>query len=527
MQRGRLTVEDFSRYDYERFVRRQADAAADAAREALRDVAAEDAAAAEAASAAASAAVQGLRPGVTPAPGEEMPWDLDRGAEPDDGTGPSQVLAQADWEDGRGTGLSQVLAQADWEDERGTGLSQVLAQADCPDEAENYVRTEATPQGFERAVLHLDLDSFFISVERLRDDSLRGRPLIVGGRAGRGVVASCSYEARAFGVRSAMPMRMALKLCPEALVIRGDMEQYSQYSQLVTDVIAADAPLYEKSSIDEFYCDLTGMDKYVGCWKWSTELRQRVMRETGLPISFGLSVNKLVSKVGTGEAKPNGTLMIRNGTERDFLAPLTTNKLPGLGKETCHRLSFMGVRTVKLLREIPVPLLEREFGKPGRDIARKANAIDDSPVVASSERKSLSKERTFQQDTTDAPFLRDVMADMVTRLAFDLRQRGQLTACMTVKIRYTDFQTYTRQRRIAYTASDKHLLRHVSELFEGLHERRQLVRLVGVRFSDLVRGQHQVDLFEDTDREVRLMGALDKIRARYGEEVIWMARCGG
>ena len=380
-------------------------------------------------------------------------------------------------------------------------------------------------EAFRRAVLHLDLDSFFISVERLRDSSLCGRPLIVGGRAGRGVVASCSYEARAYGVRSAMPMRMALKLCPEALVIRGDMESYSQYSQLVAEVIAADAPVYEKSSIDEFYCDLTGMDKYVGCWKWSVELRQRIMRETGLPISFGLSVNKLVSKVGTGEAKPNGTMMVRSGTEREFLGPLSTRKLPGLGKETGHRLSFMGVRTVRLLREIPVALLEREFGKHGRDLARKANGIDDRPVVPASERKSLSKERTFQQDTTDVKFLRDVLADMTSRLAFDLRQRGRLTACITVKVRYTDFQTFTRQRRIPYTANDRHLLRYARELFDGLHERRQLVRLVGVRLSDLVRGHYQVDLFEDTDRDVRLMGALDDIRARFGEEAIKMARC--
>lgn len=378
---------------------------------------------------------------------------------------------------------------------------------------------------FKRAILHLDLDSFFISVERLKDSSLNGRPLIVGGRSGRGVVASCSYEARAFGVRSAMPMRMALKLCPEALVIRGDMESYSNYSRLVTDVIAVDAPLYEKSSIDEFYCDLTGMDKYVGCWKWSVELRERIMKETGLPISFGLSVNKLVSKVGTSEAKPNGTLMIRNGLERDFLAPLSAAKLPGLGKKTYHKLSFMGVRTVKLLREIPVRLLEREFGKHGLALSRKANAIDESPVVPHSERKSLSKERTFQQDTTDINFLRDVLTDMVTRLAFDLRQAGQLASCITVKVRYTDFKTFTKQRHIAYTANDKHFMRHANELFDRLHERRQMVRLVGVRFSGLVRGHYQVDLFEDTEREVNLMGAMDEIRARFGESAIKRARC--
>lgn len=409
-----------------------------------------------------------------------------------------------------------------------------LGSANAPDDGGAVAWPEDRDQAplapdptFERAVLHLDLDSFFISVERLRDSSLVGRPLIVGGRAGRGVVASCSYEARHFGVRSGMPMRMALKLCPESLVIKGDMEAYSKYSHLVSEVIAADAPLYEKSSIDEFYCDLTGMDKFVGCWRWSTELRQRVMRETGLPISFGLSVNKLVSKVGTGEAKPNGTLMIRRGTERDFLAPLPTGKLPGLGKETRHRLSFMGVRTVRLLREIPVRLLEREFGKHGRALSRKANGEDDAPVVPSASRKSLSKERTFQQDTTDVEFLRDILADMVTRLGFDLRQRERLTACITVKIRYTDFQTVTKQRRIPYTANDRQLLRHARELFAALHTRRQLVRLVGVRFSDLVQGHYQVDLFEDTERDIRLLGALDDIRERFGEHAIKMARCGG
>ena len=395
------------------------------------------------------------------------------------------------------------------------------------DEGESGAALGPEAPAFERAVLHLDLDSFFISVERLRDASLAGRPLIVGGRAGRGVVASCSYEARHFGVRSGMPMRMALRLCPEALVIKGDMEAYSKYSHLVSEVIAEAAPLYEKSSIDEFYCDLTGMDKFVGCWRWSTELRARVTRETGLPISFGLAANKLVSKVGTGEAKPNGTLMIRRGTERAFLSPLPTAKLPGLGKETRHRLSFMGVRTVGLLREIPVPLLEREFGKHGRALSRKARGLDDAPVVAQAQRKSISKERTFQRDTTDVAFLRDVLADMVARLGFDLRSRARLTACVTVKIRYTDFRTVTRQRRIPYTANDRQLLRHARELFEGLHTRRQLVRLVGVRFSDLVSGHYQVDLFEDTARDVRLLGALDDIRARFGEHAIKMARCGG
>ena len=437
-----------------------------------------------------------------------------------------------------GAGLSTAaVAKPSSRDAVGTAVAKWAEQEDLDQAYGEYEGRQVTEEEaldlhadalrYERAVLHLDLDAFFIAVERLRDSSLLGRPLIVGGRSGRGVVASCSYEARAFGVRSAMPMRVALQRCPEALVIRGDMDAYAYHSRLVTELIAEEAPLFEKSSIDEFYCDLTGMDRYVGCWRWSTELRQRIMRETGLPISFGLSVNKLVSKVGTGEAKPNGTLMVRTGSERDFLAPLAAGKLPGLGLETSRRLSFMGVRTVGTLRSIPVRLLEREFGKQGTVLSQRANGIDNRPVVPYSERKSLSKERTFQQDTTDVAFLADVLTDMVSRLAFDLRERGQLTSCITVKVRYTDFQTHTRQQRITYTAHDRDLLRHARELFKALHTRRQLVRLVGVKLSGLVRGHHQVDLFNDTQREVNLLGALDDIRRRFGEHAIKPARCGG
>lgn len=217
-----------------------------------------------------------------------------------------------------------------------------------------------------RSILHLDLDSFFVSVEVLKNSALKGKPLIVGGTSNRGVVAACSYEARAFGVHSAMPIRMALRLCPQAIILRGDHDSYIKHSEQVTEIIDERAPLFEKSSIDEFYLDLTGMDKYFGCMKWSTELRQTIIKETGLPISFGLSINKIVSKVGTNEAKPNGTIEIPQGVERSFLAPLSTNKMPGIGKETYKRLSFMGVRTIKILSEIPIKLLEREFGESGK-----------------------------------------------------------------------------------------------------------------------------------------------------------------
>lgn len=376
---------------------------------------------------------------------------------------------------------------------------------------------------YQRAILHLDLDAFFVSVECKRNTSLTGKPVLIGGTSGRGVVASCSYEARKFGIHSAMPMRMALQRCPDAIVLKGDMEAYSKYSDLVTEVIKSEAPAFEKASIDEFYLDLTGMDQHFGCFLWSKELRQKIMEHSGLPISFGLSVNKLVSKVSTGEAKPNGVLKIGAGEERNFLAPLSISKLPSIGKVTYKKLSFMGVRTIKVLREVPVRLLQREFGKHGKALWQKANAIDHSPVVAYSERKSISTERTFQKDTINIIKLKSILTSMTTKLAFELRNSSKLTACITVKIRYTDFNTYTRQKRIAFTASDRTLLPLVLDLFDRLYERRQLIRLVGVRFSNLVNGNYQLNLLEDDLRDINLMQAMDKIRKRFGKNAVTRA----
>ena len=376
---------------------------------------------------------------------------------------------------------------------------------------------------FERAILHMDLDSFFASVEVLKNSSFIGKPLIIGGISSRGVVASCSYEARKFGVHSAMPMKMALRLCPDAIVVRGDMDSYSKYSQLVTDVIADESPSYEKASIDEFYLDLSGMDRYFGCYKWSGELRNKIVRETGLPISFGLSVNKLVSKVGTGEAKPNGTKEIPSGTERGFLAPLPVSKIPGIGKETYKKLSFMGVRTISVLSDIPIKLLEREFGKAGRQMWEKANAIDYSPVVPYHEQKSMSKERTFTEDTLDLGYIRSLLQDMTDKLAFELRADKRLTGCITVKIRYADFNTYTKQRKITYTSSDNVLVKNVLDLFDQLYQRRQLIRLIGVKLSDLVYGTYQIDLFEDTLEQLSLLSQMDRIRNRFGVNALMRA----
>ncbi len=373
---------------------------------------------------------------------------------------------------------------------------------------------------FNKAILHLDLDAFFVSVECLKNKALIGKPILIGGLGSSGLLASCSYEAQHFGVHPAMPMKMARRLCPQAIVIKGDMDNYSYYSKLVTEVIKLEAPVFEKASIDEFYLDLTGMDKYFGCLQWSNELRRRLMGESGLPISFGLSVNKLVSKVGTGEAKPNGTKYIPAGTEKDFLAPLSTRKIPGIGKDTYKHLSFMGVRTIRILGAIPIQMLEREFGQFGRKLWQYANAIDARPVVPYNEQKSMSKERVFTEDTLDLLKAKDLLFKMVDELAFDLRTINKLTSCVTVKIRYADFNTHNKQRLIAYTANNKILLRHVKELFDTLYERRQLIRLVGVKFSGLVHGHYQINLFDDTVEEVQLLQQVDRIRRRFGKEAV-------
>jgi len=370
----------------------------------------------------------------------------------------------------------------------------------------------------ERNIIHLDLDAFFVAVECKKNPRLKGRPLIIGGSSRRGVVAACSYETRQFGVHSAMPMYLALQLCPDARVISGDMEAYSQASHEVTEIIAEQAPSFEKSSIDEFYIDASGMDRYFGAFKWAKELRSRIMKNTALPISLALSVNKLVSKVATAEFKPNAEEQIAPGTEKDFLAPLAVEKIPMIGKQTASFLHDMGVRTVKTLREMPVQFLISALGKNGLSLWKKAHAEDTSPVVPYSEQKSISTECTFENDTIDVRRLRSILIAMVEKVAFNLREQRKLACCITVKIRYANFDTETRQMQIPYTASDHVILRVVLDLFNKLYNRRMLIRLVGVRLSGLVHGNYQISLFEDTAENINLYQSIDHIKHKFGVE---------
>lgn len=376
-----------------------------------------------------------------------------------------------------------------------------------------------------RTIVHCDLDTFFVSVERLINTSLIGKPVLIGGTSDRGVVASCSYEARKYGVHSAMPMKLALRMCPEAIIVRGDHDLYSHYSNTVTEIIEECTPVVEKASIDEHYLDITGMDKFFGCWKWTQELRQRIIHETGLPISFGLSVNKTVSKIATGQAKPCGEIQVQSGTEKPFLAPLSIRKIPMVGEKSYMMLRNMGISRIVTLQEMEVFTMQKVLGENGVMIWKKANGLDDSLVLPYREQKSMSKETTFQQDTIDMEMLKRVLTEMTDTLAFDLRKDKKLTGCVTLKIRYSNFDTHTQQIKVGYTNSDKKLLETVWMLFKKLYSRRMLIRLIGIKFSALVYGEYQTDLFNDSVEEINLMQAMDKIRLRFGSEYVMKGLC--
>jgi DNA polymerase-4 len=374
-----------------------------------------------------------------------------------------------------------------------------------------------------KSILHLDLDAFFVSVERKQNSELNDKPLIVGGMGDRGVVAACSYETRKFGVHSGMAMKVARQLCPQATVIKGNASTYTKHSKEVTEIIKSQVPSFEKASVDEFYADLSGMDKFFGINQFASELRQTIIKESGLPISFGLSQNKVVSKIATGEAKPNAEIIIPHGNEKIFLAPLSVNKIPMVGNKTFQKLLNLGVREIKTIQEMPVEMLESVLGKAGRTIWKRANGLDDTPIIPYHERKSISTERTFGRDTIDMVRLHATLVAMAESLAYQLRRGNKLTSVVSVKIRYSDYQTHSKQVKISYTSADHILIPKVEMLFKQLYSRRLLIRLIGVKFSGLVGGNYQINLFDDSEEMLNLYNSIDKIKERFGEHSVMRA----
>jgi len=369
----------------------------------------------------------------------------------------------------------------------------------------------------------MDQDAFFVSVEVKKDPLLIGRPVIIGGTSDRGVVASCSYEARKYGVHSAMSSRMAKMLCPHAVFIKGNMDEYSRASHEITDILRERVPLIEKASIDEHYIDMTGMDKFHGTQKYAHELRALVIKETGLPISFGLSVNKTVSKMATNECKPNGELNVRPLEVQPFLNPLSIRKIPGLGEKTFIKLSDMGIKRIYTLSQIHPDQMSFLLGKSGLSLLQKARGIDNSPVIPYSEQKSIGTQCTFHADSIDIEMINNLLVAQVMDIAFQLREKKKLCACVTVTIRYANFETETKQVAIGYTSLDSVLIAATKELFRKMYNRRMLLRLVGVRLSNLVTGFEQIDLYSESQEQYSLVQALDKIRRRFGQEAVTRA----
>ncbi|WP_316795064.1 DNA polymerase IV [Pedobacter agri] len=375
----------------------------------------------------------------------------------------------------------------------------------------------------DKHIIHMDQDAFFVSVEVRKNSELIGKPVIIGGSSDRGVVASCSYEARKYGVHSAMPARMAKQLCPHAIFLKGNMDEYSKASHEITDILKDRVPLIEKASIDEHYIDMTGMDRFHGCMKYAHELRATVIKETGLPISFGLSVNKTVSKMATNECKPNGELNIIKPEVVPFLNPLSIRKIPGLGEKTFVKLSDMGIKKIVTLSQVSPDHMQALLGKNGLSLLQKSKGIDYSPVIPYSEAKSIGTQSTFKSDSIDIVMIGNLLTAMVMDIAFLLREQKKLSACITLTIRYSDFEDVTKQAAIPYTALDSVLIAKAKDLFRQLFQKRKLIRLVGVRLSNLVTGYEQIDLYAQSQEQISLYQAMDKIRHRFGSKAISIA----
>lgn len=375
----------------------------------------------------------------------------------------------------------------------------------------------------KRYIVHIDLDSFFVSVERKFNPALIGKPVIIGGSADRGVVASCSYEARKFGVHSAMPTRQALKLCPDAILVRGTHGRYGEASREVTEIIHDSVPKYQKTSVDEFYIDLTGMDRFHDPYKIATDLRQRVMRETGLPISFGMAATKTVAKMATNQAKPNGQLWVKHGDEMAFMAPLPIRKIPMLGEKTCQKLYEYGIEKIGDLQRVDVRFLQTIFGKAGIYIWEKARGIDGGEIVERSDRKSISTEHTFESDVKEERTIETTLVSMTEELAFKLRKESKVAGCMAIKVRYSNFETHTIQEKIPLSAAEHILIPGIKNLLKKAWNKNRAIRLIGVRFSQLANGGYQINLFDDNEEQLKLYNAMDTINFKYGDKTVCRA----
>ena len=382
----------------------------------------------------------------------------------------------------------------------------------------------------QRRILHIDMDAFFASVEQVRDPSLEGKPLIVGGKAddSRGVVCTASYEARRYGVHSAMPLTQARRLCPHGIFMRGNFEHYQAASQQVREILDTVSPHVELASIDEAYIDVSGSQRlFGGDDAIAAYIKSRIRRETKLPCTVAIAPNKLVAKVACGEAKPDGYLRIAAGEESAFLRPLPVRKLPGAGPRTCEALESLGVMTIGCLADLPRAVLLRAFGQMGYSFQRSARGISTSPVESGSRPKSVSRETTFDDDLLDWDTIGRMLAYLTERAAYAIREKGLETKRVTLKVRYSDFSTYTFARTLGEsTCLDGEIMKALDELVPKAKARRARVRLIGVALTSLSYNQHQLFLFgrQRTEKWARALEGVDRLRGRHGFDLIRLGK---
>ena len=372
----------------------------------------------------------------------------------------------------------------------------------------------------QRAIVYMDMQNFFIECERLLDTSLCGIPLVIAGGRDRGTVVACSKEAYRFGVRIAMPIGYAFKLCPQARLLKGDYENYTKKSHELSEIIKDSTPLYEKASIQSFYLDVSGMDRFFGCFDWTKELSANLLKHSGLHLSWALSVNKTVSKIGTIGSHYSNPTCISSGSEKAFLNPQPIKRLPQIGNASFQLFSRIGIRSIGNIAEMPPLVVQKMLGSKGKTVWQRANGIDKNPVEPYLEKKELSEQYDFEKDCIDLVEIRAKLIEMIERLAFKLRTSQLVTSKIILKVKYNNLDTETKSLRIAYTSLDHILKKQILGLFTKLYHRRMRLVRVGIRLSDLVQGAHQIDLFDDTKEHLSLYAAMDNIRKRYGIKAI-------
>jgi DNA polymerase-4 len=371
------------------------------------------------------------------------------------------------------------------------------------------------------SILHVDMDAFFVSVELLERPELRGKPVVVGGRPDqRGVVTAASYEARKFGIQSAMPLRTAGRLCPHAIFLDGHHVKYTQWSDRVASILARFSPVVEMVSIDEAYLDLAGTERLHGPpFAAADKLLRTITQETGLPCSGGLASTRLVAKVASDQGKPRGLVWVPPGREERFLAPLPVRKIPGIGKVTERTLRALGIETVEQIAALSQGKLEKIFGQWGTALYRKARGGDSYEFIIDTEPKSISQNHTFNEDTEDSAALTAVLSHLSQKACKRMREAGLSARTLTLTIRYEEFDTHTRSKTLSEPSSlDAGINAVFQQLLQQNRNHTRKVRLLGVSLSGFSHGREQLDLLhaEQRDKQQKLTEATDRLRDRFG-----------